>query len=213
VCSLLKEIDAAEVAGSNGEATLVDKLSADLARTEAEYAEARGFLDDGAISKALVEHLAKLEVRLAELKADLVEANRKAARPAAEAWGEARGLMGLIDTAPDPDDVRVRLRTLLRRTVEEVRVLFVARGMVRLCAAQVFFAGGAKGKGKACRSYLLLHRHATRGAVGERPEAWWARSMSDVVREGSLDLRQADHAARLEQALLELSPEDLEDGD
>jgi DNA invertase Pin-like site-specific DNA recombinase len=198
VCSLLKEIPAAEVLGVDDAPAAVATLSAELARADAEYAEACGW----PMSRALAERLAQMEAHQADLRARLAEANRAAAHPAAEAWGEAQGLMDAIDGAADPDDVRIRLRTALRRTVEEIRVLFVARKMVRLCAAQVFFAGGAKGKGNACRSYLILHQHATRGAVGERPESWWARSLASVIKSDDLDLRRREDAAELERTLV-----------
>jgi hypothetical protein len=196
VCSLLKEIDPGEVLGEDEAPAALATLLAEQAGVQAEYDQARELLDGGTVSKALAEHLKKLEARLEELKGKVAEADRAAAHPAAEAWGEARGLMGLIDGAPDPDDVRVRLRTVLRRTIEEIRVLFVARGRVRLAAVQMHFVGGA------CRSYLIIHKHALHGAVGNRPESWEARSLVGKVTAGGLDLRDPAQALDLEQVLL-----------
>jgi hypothetical protein len=111
--------------------------------------------------------------------------------------------MGAIDSAADPDDVRTRLRTTLRRTVEEIRVLFVARGRVRLAAAQLFFVGAA------CRSYLVVHRHGLHGAVGNRPESWEAVSLAGKVAAGNLDLRDPEQAIDLERVLLTTDLTDL----
>jgi DNA invertase Pin-like site-specific DNA recombinase len=207
VCSLLREVRAADALGVDDAPAEAAVLEGEKAQVERELAGARAYLKSNGFSPTIADHIIGLEKRLAEVGERLSLANQRAAHPLAESWGEARGLMGGLDKAKDPDDARLRLRTALRRAVEDIRVLFVSRGLVRLAAAQIFFTGGA------CRSYLILHRHALRGVAGKRPEAWQARSMADVVKEGSLDLRRLDHARHLEQALGELDPADLENGD
>jgi DNA invertase Pin-like site-specific DNA recombinase len=196
ICSLLKEIDPDEVLGEDEAPAALATLLAEQAGVQVEYDQAKELLEGGGFSVALAEHLKKLEARLEELKGKVAEADRAAAHPAAEAWGEAMSLMGAIDSAADPDDVRTRLRTALRRTVEEIRVLFVARGRVRLAAAQLFLVSGA------CRSYLVIHRHGLHGAVGNRPESWEARSLAGKVMTGNLDLRDPVQALDLERVLL-----------
>jgi hypothetical protein len=64
----------------------------------------------------------------------------------------------------------------------------VPRGLDRLCAIQVWFAGG-----KRHRDYLILAR---------RNGQWWARSLATAAKASGLDLRKRSDAARLEKALL-----------
>jgi hypothetical protein len=78
-----------------------------------------------------------------------------------------------------------------------MRLLIVPRNLDRLAAVQLDFSGGKR------RSYALLYRPATR----TRPAEWWARSLADVTQLGDLDLRNPEHAARLEVALLAVEVE------
>jgi hypothetical protein len=99
-----------------------------------------------------------------------------------------------LQKATDPADARLRLRLALRRIVDGIWLLVVPRGRVRLCAVQVYFAGG-----KRHRDYLIFHR----AAGNHRPAAWWARSLASAAgAAGELDLRKRAHARQL-QGLLE----------
>jgi DNA invertase Pin-like site-specific DNA recombinase len=196
VLSLLREVRAADVLGEDKAPAALATLLAEQAGVEAEYGQVKEYLDTQGFGKALADRLAVLEARLGELKVRVNEASRAVAHPAAAAWDEAQTLADALDGADDPDDLRTRLRTALRRVVEGIQVLVVVRGKVRLAAAQLFFVGGT------CRSYLIMHQHATRGAVGERPESWWARSLASVIKSGDLDLRDRVQAAELEKTLV-----------
>jgi hypothetical protein len=197
VLSLLAEVSADDVLGEDEAPSAVAVLSGELARVEAELAEAEAFMNAEGFSVTIGKRVKDLEARKIEVAEQLAQARRQAARPLGESWGEARGLMMMLDKAADPDDVRLRLRTALRRTVESIWLLVVPRGRQRLAAVQVWFAGGRRR-----RDYLLLHHAPWGGAGGNRREARWsAQSLSAAARPGDLDLRRPEHARDLEQIL------------
>ena len=111
-----------------------------------------------------------METRKVEVVEDLKKAQAQAACPAMAAWEELGSLVDVLDGAPDPDDARLRLRAALRRLIDSVWLMIVPRGSTRMCAVQVWFAGG-----KRHRDYLIYHRpahntfgHRSCGALGKR---------------------------------------------
>jgi DNA invertase Pin-like site-specific DNA recombinase len=205
ILSLLREIDPHEILnGDTGpDESLV--LSGELATVEAKIGELEAELLKGDVA-ALARALRRLEEQKKDLAERLAEARLKAAHPLSESWGETQSLLSALESAPDQQDARLRLRAALRRVVEEMRLLVVPHGAGRdrLVAVQVYFAG----KGRR-RDYLILHRPATGGSVGTRPARWWAKSLASVARPGKLDLRNKDHAAALEKVLLKLDLDTL----
>jgi DNA invertase Pin-like site-specific DNA recombinase len=143
-------------------------------------------------SDALADVLDAHEQEMKDLNDRLRQERQRAAAPLAEAWGQFRSLVEALAAAPDPQDARMRLRAVLRRMVEGIWCLFVARGAVRIAAVQVWF------KDDGHRDYLVLHRAGAGGAVAARPAAWWARALADVATPGAFDLRRPADAARLE---------------
>jgi hypothetical protein len=190
VLSLLREVDPREVMGraDGPDETLV--TAGELARVEAKIGELEAELLNGDVA-ALAKVLRQLEVQKRDLSEKLAAARRKAAHPLSESWGQTQSLIGAMDAARDPIDARVRLRSALRRVVESVWLLPVARGRDRLCAVQVYFRGDGH------RDFLLWHR-PRRQAV---PGRWWARSFKDTGVPRGLDIRKHGDAARLEKLL------------
>jgi hypothetical protein len=84
------------------------------------------------------------------------------------------------------------LRAALRRIVDSIWLLVVPRGQDRICAIQVWFAGG-----KRHRDYLMLAR---------RNGQWGAWSLAAVTVPADLDLRRQADAAALEAELQNLDP-------
>ncbi len=209
VLSMLREVDPHDILNGDGDGpdeTLV--LSGELARVEGKIAELEAELLKGDVA-TLAKVLRRLEAQKRELAERLAEAQQRAAHPLSRAWGETRSLADALDSAPDPVDARLRLRASIRRVVDSVWVLPVARGRDRLCAVQVWFAGGEQHRG-----FLILHRPPK--ADGKRPAkggGWWARSLSTVAKPGDLDLRKPAHAARLEALLSKLNLADLDSED
>jgi hypothetical protein len=175
VLSFLREINPREILPHNGgiDKTLV--LSGKLARIEGRIAKLKAKLRTDQDVDALVEVLRELETERKALVQDLAQARQEAASPLAEAWAGCRSLVEALDKAPDQTEARIKLRSAVRRIVEGVWCLFIARGAQRLAAVQVWFTGGAH------RDYLILHRAATGGAVGVRPARWWVRSLASAA--------------------------------
>jgi DNA invertase Pin-like site-specific DNA recombinase len=195
VLSCLREVDPRDVLpqedGGQDKALV---LAGRLAELEAEIDKVKDRLQ-ARYSDAVADVLERHEDEHKALVAQMDEASREAASPLGAAWGECLSLLDAVDTAPDAEEARLRLRAALRRIAEGFWCLFLARGSWRVAAVQVWFTGGAR------RDYLIVHRAATGGAVGERPSRWWARSLADVAAPGELDLRRPEHARRLEKAL------------
>jgi DNA invertase Pin-like site-specific DNA recombinase len=200
VLSLLKEVEPREIlAGVNGHDEVV-QLEQELGGIEAKLAKMQDLLeamDAEEISPTFSKEIARLEKRQRELAPKLKEAQQKAANPLSGSWGETKTLLDTLESAPDPTDARLRLRSALRRIVESISLLVVPRGgahgRMRLALLQVFFTGGA------CRTYLVFHERGTGGAVASRPSRWWSGSLAESG--AALDLRKAEDVRELAEAL------------
>jgi DNA invertase Pin-like site-specific DNA recombinase len=198
VLSLLREVDPHEVLGDAPGQDEVIVLSGELAHVQAQQAAIEAELLKGDVA-TLAKAARALDQRAKELTEQLSAAKQRAAHPAGEAWGEAMSLAAVIETARDPQEARLKLRSLLRRLVSEIWVLAVPRGRDRLAAVQAFFEGDGH------RDYLILSRPPKAGRCGWRVEGgWWAKSLADVAALGPLDLRKRKDAQKLEQALAAL---------
>lgn len=192
VLSHLAEIDPADLlpAPESGY-DLVAELTARLAEIDGRLAEIEKELERGEV-RLLAERARRLEAERLRTADELAAARRDAASPLAEAWGTCRGLIGALESAPDPADARTRLKAAIARVVAEVWCLFVVRGESRLAAVQVWFAGGEH------RDYLICHRPAQDVGKGRsRPSAWSTRSFADGGGPDCLDLRDRTQAAEV----------------
>jgi DNA invertase Pin-like site-specific DNA recombinase len=215
ILSALGEVDPRELLPQDeGEAPdEVTALADQIAGLDAELAEASAFMDAHGFSPTIGKRVNDLEARKDELTKKLDEARARAACPAADAWEEL-SLHDVLAAAPDPKGVRLRLRAALRRVVTDIRLLVVPRGLDRLAAVQVFFAGGRH------RDYLIWHR-PHRGHRKGRREGWFkVRSIDSAFTkatgltllpelfEGGLADR--DNVALTEEALRDADPDTLE---
>jgi hypothetical protein len=211
VLSQLREINPRDVlpAGDDGPDE-TDVLAGELARVEDELTEAAEFMEANGFSPTIGKRVQALEDRKRDLEAELRDARARATCPAAAAWEGFGSLADALGNAPNPTDARLRLRAALRRVVSEIWLLVVPRGSDRLCAVQVFFAGGAR------RDYLIWHRpHRNNGKA--RKEGWWkARSITaeEMAAVGLKlfggDLRDPDEVAATVRTLEKLPAEMLE---
>jgi DNA invertase Pin-like site-specific DNA recombinase len=200
VLGQLRELAAADLFADPG-AAKVAELTGRLGEVERRLAVAVRQFDADPESATWQERVTKYDKEKRALLAELAEARREAANPLSANWADAVALMRQKDPT--------RLRAALLATVDSIWCLLVTVGRARhrVAAVQVFFKGGQR------RDYLILLGRGTGGAVGTRPARWQARSLAGVVKPGALDLRVPDHARRLEKALGELDPADLENGD
>src|SRR5262245_23631964 len=201
VLSMLAEVNPHDILNGDQGTDETLPLARELAGVEARIGDLEVELLSGDVA-ALARVLRKLEARKNGLAAALAEARQRAANPLSESWGEAKTLLGVLEKSPDPADVRLRLRSALRRIVESIWLLVVPRGRDRLAAIQVWFAHPG---GRAThRSYLILHQPPLKNAQGGRPGKWWARSFAGG---DGLDLRKRADAKKLEAVLAEVDLE------
>jgi DNA invertase Pin-like site-specific DNA recombinase len=170
VFTMLREIDPAVVLGTKREGPdPVDVLEGRLADLEGEIGKVKARVRER-YTDALAEVLEEHEATRKALAAELEGARAAASVPVEVSWSEARDLAALLADADDPEDVRLRLRTVLRRVVTGMTLLVVPKGRERFAAVQVDFHGGAK------RHYWLYYRPALSGFGGVRPGRWAVRS-------------------------------------
>lgn len=216
VLDRLKEIDPGDIVGPNGHAKEITALSGELADVEARIAALELELINGDVP-SLARVLRGQEDKKRDLTTRLAEARTKAAHPMAESWGEARSLLDTLDSAPDPDDARLRLRSALRRIVSEMWLLVapimakrkekipgrkggrkrihpvreIGPSPVRLAALQMFFKSGAR------RDYVIYHKRAVSGFHGTTPEDCHPISEIDIPFGDLRDRKQAADLASI----------------
>lgn len=189
VLSCLREIDPRTVLGRDDGPDEVLTLSGELARVESSVNAILAEMEENGESPSLFKRLREKEATQRSLAEQLAEARARAAHPLSEAWSEANTLLSALDSATDPRDARLRLRTALRRVVESFHVLVVPRGRDRLAAVTVKFAEDG------IRNYLIAHRPA-RAASGVREPARYAvlsvKHPDDGLPFSRFDLRHQD---------------------
>jgi len=141
VLSQLREIDPRDILPGNGAAERVLTLTGKRADIEGRMERIKSQMIEG--EDVGLDVLRALEKKRLEISEELAQAQREASSPLSGTWGEYPSLLDALDSAPDPVDVRTRLRGALRRMTEEIYCLFVGKGPWRIAAVQAFFAGGA----------------------------------------------------------------------
>jgi DNA invertase Pin-like site-specific DNA recombinase len=176
----------------------VEVLRAKLKSVRADIANLQADLDEAYDKNiaAVLRGKTKEEERVAGDLQDELAAN---ARPAEKAWEQLPSLVDMI--REHGDEARLKIRGVLRRVVEEIRLILVRRHSWTLAACQFFFAGGAT-------QHFLL---ATQFAGFNRPGGWRCgpAPYDDVHEPGSMDLRRPEDAEALAVVLGRLDLEQL----
>jgi hypothetical protein len=198
VTACLDEIDPAEVTGTVGP-DQVALLNGRLGQIGAQLDELKEQAKECTkVPKTLVKAMVELEEEAERLEEERRQAQKAAAQPLSETWGQAKSLLGMLDTA----EKRLRFRSLLRQMVEEIRLLVVPRGWDRVAAVQMHFRGSEEP-----RSWLIVYRPAI---TSDGRRARWRRAADaqdvSVVRDlrpagTPLDLRRPEHVAALRKQL------------
>jgi DNA invertase Pin-like site-specific DNA recombinase len=193
ILSKLKELKAADVL-PGGDAGKVATISALHTAKETEYRDLRAEIGtDAALLKMYRDDLLRLDAERGELATQLAEAQREAASPLAETWGEFTSVADMLKR-DGSDDLRLRCRDALRRLIESVTVVFTGSKMTRRAAVRVQFKGGAH------RDYLIEYTARNRTRKNPPPPQVFAAGWGET-EVGELDLRNPADALRLEKEL------------
>ncbi len=161
ILGCLAEVKAADVLPKKGEGpSRVDVLRLQLKAVREQVAALKEDLRTDGYSKSLAALLREQEDEEERVAAELQEELARSVKTTEQAWVELPGLVQLVKTGGD--EVRLKLRTVLRRTVEKVWLLTISRRARRLVVAQVRFVGGGQ------REYLLDYYPSCNGR-----KAWW----------------------------------------
>jgi DNA invertase Pin-like site-specific DNA recombinase len=198
ILSELKEVRAEDVEGDQPEASRkVEAISGEYAQAEQqvkwnqERRDAAKTEEDFELSASKA---VEWERKRRSLAADLEQAQREAASPLSESWGEFRSLAELLaeDTS---DDLRIRARAALRRAVESVHCLFVGK-RVRLAAVRVQFHG------ECYRQYLIAYTPGRSNQSVKRPGQWSVETIKKDGKFAGRDLRNPADAAAYQKLLV-----------
>jgi DNA invertase Pin-like site-specific DNA recombinase len=176
VLTALREIDPAEVLGRPAAPADAAALRRELDRVKAELAEVSMWMDAHGFNPTVGKRAADLEARKEQLAAALDDADERAAKPPEESWAEVKDLAQLLDQTPpeEIEDVRLRLRAVIRRVVKEIWLLVVPRGrMLRVCNVQLWFDGDHH------RDVGIIYRSPLRNQYKSEPGRWWFWTHAD----------------------------------
>jgi DNA invertase Pin-like site-specific DNA recombinase len=196
ILSLLAEIDPRELLDQGDAPDETLALAGEMASVEKRIAalEEELMVDDA--PAAAVRVAKRLESKRDDLAKRLAEAHQKQASPLAETWTEMRTLAETLQSMPDQQAARLRMRMLLRRSIEAIYLVVVPRGRTRICAAQVVFRDKP-----LRRSYVIVSHPGHANAKARRDGSWEARSLASPTAD--VDLSDKKQAAEVERLLLE----------
>src|SRR5262249_25841660 len=194
IISRLAEVKASDIRGDGGAGRKVEAAAGRLAGVGGVIRQGRAKMDNPATVDIVAAKLAELNTRRKDLAAELADLQRDAASGLAESWGEFRGLADMMDKDKS-DELRIRVRAALRRTIESVTCLFMGDTQHRFGAVRVQFAGSG-----AHRDYVIAQHvgRLPRGAAREKPAVM---SFAEAGLSDSLDLRKPKDAAALEREI------------
>jgi DNA invertase Pin-like site-specific DNA recombinase len=210
ILTCLKEQDPHEILNGDSKPDETAVLAGELERVQASIAMLGEEMEAHGESALLFKRLREKEGREKELQEALQVAREKARHPVSESWGECQSLIDLLDSSPDPDDGRLRLRSSLRRIIDSITLVIVKRGIMRLCRAQVWFTTGS-GIVKD-RSYFIIHKPPHRCGERTEPGAWYVLSRSPTTKLPYLqgDLRKPTEAEAVKSRLQEYPMQAIE---
>lgn len=190
---VIREVNLDELAGGRAGARESERLRAERDAAEGEVMAALAQAEGGTLTPMLAGLLKKKETRLAELQAALDAALQAESVPSAEAWRECQSLAGLLEQAEDKDEMRVKIRSALRRICRGGVMMIVPRVRERLCFVQLRFK-----EPDVTRFALLVYKQGSHA----RESRGWAKSRSDLPVD--FDLARPECSAAMREELLRL---------
>lgn len=174
ILSCLREVDPRELLDGEKKPDESLMLTAELTRVEASIRVIVEEMDARGESPELFKRLRVKEAKREDLREKQRAARHETVHPLRESWGEARTLLAALESATDPHDTRLRLKSVLGRVVERIYLLVVSRGAIRLCVAQTCYKSIP-----AHRLYLIRHQPTKANASGRVPGFWQVASLRD----------------------------------
>lgn len=202
ILSGLAELKASDIFPENDRGGKVSELSARHAAKENELREfEKEVKSDTRLLKRFGSTILRLEEECEALANQIADAQREAASPLAEVWGEFRGLADLAKNGGD--QVRERCRTAIRRTLESVTCLFTGNKTTRKAAVRVQFRSGLH------RDYIIGYLGRNRHRKNPPPPIVCTPAVAWPSRKGELDLRDKGTVPVVEKLLNALNIEAL----
>lgn len=202
----LKEVTSRDVEGDREAARTVETLAGRKAELDALAKAWEAKMDDPDLVDVVAAKLADLNRQRRAAAEDLARAQREAASPLAESWGEFRSLAELL-RQDDSEDLRMRVRSALLRSVESITCLFTGVGRTRVAAVRVDFRGTGRH-----RDYLIVYDPGRSNAAKKGQGRRYTKSFADVSGAGDIDLRDPAQAAKLEKWLASVDMKSLTAG-
>jgi DNA invertase Pin-like site-specific DNA recombinase len=148
VLKTLREVEAADLVEGKTQPDRVPVLESQLAECEEKLRKLQGALEGDGDLPTLLRAVRSVEAKKGAIQEELETARQESRSNVSESLAEFKGLA----SAPRP-----KLKAIIRRIIEEIRVVFFKSGGDSYAACQVFF------KGEGCRTLLIHHRRATTG--------------------------------------------------
>lgn len=178
ILSQLAEVRPEELTEEKDKPDEVSILSGQIAEKETLIAEVMKELKPGKAG-VVVKQVQQWEEELEGLKQQLTEAQQRAAHPLSEAVKEMQGLLAILDTAEDQEDCRIRLRGILKRVVESIRVYVAdSKGVDRFCSVLIQFKGSANIRNTVPNHW---YEHDLTGPISNPVELEPKRAVSRVI--------------------------------
>jgi len=188
VLGCLREVKPSEILPFQGEGEDdVPIFRAELEKIEARIAKLESDLDKDEDDKDMVDWV-KSQVRKQltlkrEVTAKLDGALSERANPLSEAWGKVTPLLDALQSAPDQEEARTRLRLALSRVIDSIWLLPTGRGKGRCRYAMVQIRFRRTGWEDLVRCIHIFHQPPLGGRAGKKPGLWWAKSYRSWVPE------------------------------
>lgn len=164
----------------------------------AELAEARAFLKEKGFSPTIGDHIAGLEGRLETCRrhlGELTDSNRTTLPEAIQALQKVLFLKfnvkesdqrEITPTEQWSNEDRLRLQGLLRRVVEEARLVAAGSGRTRMALVRVAFRGATAPP--TANHYFILHEPSQRNQHHHTPGYWQVGQLPPEISQRPLDL-------------------------
>jgi DNA invertase Pin-like site-specific DNA recombinase len=189
ILSRLREVKASDIQGDDSVAgRKVEALAGRLAELDALIAQWKAKMDDPALVDIVAAKLVELSGKRKMASDEMADAQREASSPIAESWGEFRSLVELLDSDKS-DELREKVRSALRRAIENITCLFVGDNRSRGAYVRVKF----RDKPEVYREYVCTHHR------GEEPQT--VSLTKGELSGDDFDLRDTAATKHIEKAL------------